>query len=67
MIRILFVDDDVNVLNAMRRSMRAMRAEWDTHFAESGAAALDHLHRLRAEVDAVVVGACTVVADVVGS
>jgi riboflavin-specific deaminase-like protein len=29
----------------------------------SGAAALDHLHRLRAEVDAVVVGACTVVAD----
>lgn len=29
----------------------------------SGAAALDHLHLLRAEVDAVVVGACTVVAD----
>jgi diaminohydroxyphosphoribosylaminopyrimidine deaminase / 5-amino-6-(5-phosphoribosylamino)uracil reductase len=29
----------------------------------SGAAALDHLHRLRAEVDAVVVGACTITAD----
>ena len=43
MIRILFVDDDVNVLNAMRRSLRSMRAEWETLFAESGAAALDIL------------------------
>ena len=29
----------------------------------NGSAALDHLHRLRAEVDAVVVGAGTIVAD----
>lgn len=43
MIRILFVDDDVNVLNAMRRSLRSMRAEWETQFADSGAAALEVL------------------------
>jgi len=43
MIRILFVDDDVNVLNAMRRTLRSMRAEWDTVFASDGASALEIL------------------------
>jgi CheY-like chemotaxis protein len=41
MIRILFVDDEVNVLQAMQRSLHGMRTEWNMVFASSGAAALD--------------------------
>jgi HD-like signal output (HDOD) protein len=52
MIRILFVDDDVNVLNAMRRTLRSMRAEWETVFAADGATALAML--AEAPVDVVV-------------
>ncbi|MEO0398942.1 MAG: response regulator [Pseudomonadota bacterium] len=37
---ILFVDDENNVLQGLRRSMRTMRKEWDMHFAEGGHAAL---------------------------
>ena len=41
MIRIVFVDDDENVLQAMGRSLRSMRSEWDMEFASSGPAALE--------------------------
>jgi putative nucleotidyltransferase with HDIG domain len=50
MIRILFVDDEVNVLSAMRRSLHGMRAEWSMEFAASGAAALQALAREPADV-----------------
>ena len=50
MIRILFVDDDVNVLNAMRRTLRSMRAEWDTVFATDGPQALEMLAQVPADV-----------------
>ncbi len=30
--RILFVDDEANVLNALRRSLRDLRERWDLHF-----------------------------------
>jgi putative nucleotidyltransferase with HDIG domain len=43
MIRILFVDDEVQVLQAMRRALHHMRSEWNMSFAESGEAALQAL------------------------
>jgi len=38
--RILFVDDEPNVLSGLQRMLRPMREEWDMVFAESGAKAL---------------------------
>jgi len=38
--RILFVDDDPNLLLGLRRMLRAMRQEWEMAFVESGQAAL---------------------------
>ena len=42
MLRILFVDDEQNVLLGIRRATRSMRHEWEMSFVESGAAALEH-------------------------
>lgn len=39
--RILFVDDEANVLNGIRRGLRHMSNTWNLMFAESGAAAFD--------------------------
>jgi putative nucleotidyltransferase with HDIG domain len=50
MIRILFVDDDVNVLEAMQRTMRPMRHEWSMEFVSSGSAALQSLANAPADV-----------------
>lgn len=36
MIRILFVDEDANVMNGLHRAMRCLRAQWDTRFALPG-------------------------------
>lgn len=41
--RILFVDDEPNVLAGIRRMLHTMRREWDLRFAESGADALEEL------------------------
>jgi HD-like signal output (HDOD) protein/ActR/RegA family two-component response regulator len=41
--RILFVDDDANVLSGLRRMLHSMRDEWEMAFAESGAQALQIL------------------------
>lgn len=38
--KILFVDDDHNVLTGLRRVMRNKRDVWDTEFANSGQSAL---------------------------
>jgi HD-like signal output (HDOD) protein/CheY-like chemotaxis protein len=40
MIRILFVDDEPNIRDGMRRMLRSMRNEWEMEFAESGDTAL---------------------------
>jgi len=48
--RIVFVDDEVNILNGIRRSLRGMRANWDMEFFTSGQAALDGLSKAPAEV-----------------
>ncbi len=39
-VRILFVDDDPNILSGLRRATHAMRATWETVFCDSGADAL---------------------------
>lgn len=39
--RILFVDDDPNVISGLRRQLRGMRDRWDMMFAGSGAEALE--------------------------
>lgn len=39
--KILFVDDDRNILDSLRLALRSMRAEWDMTFAASGAEALE--------------------------
>ncbi len=39
--RIIFVDDDVNVGQAMKRMLRPMRSQWDMVFATSGEEALE--------------------------
>ena len=41
--RILFVDDEPNVLSGLRRMLRGKRAEWEMEFCEGGARALDAL------------------------
>lgn len=41
--RILFVDDEPNLLDGLKRSLRGQRAVWDITFASSGHAALERL------------------------
>jgi putative nucleotidyltransferase with HDIG domain len=50
MIRIVFVDDEANVLEAMQRTMRPMRNEWGMEFVSSGSAALESLAKNPADV-----------------
>jgi putative nucleotidyltransferase with HDIG domain len=50
MIRIVFVDDELNVLQAMRRSLHAMRSEWNMEFVSGGAEALAALKGSAADV-----------------
>ena len=38
--RILFVDDEINLLQGLRRTLRPMQREWDMAFAENGHEAL---------------------------
>ncbi len=52
MIRILFVDDEQNVLEGLQRLLRPMRKEWDIECVESGAVALELLGK--SEFDVVV-------------
>ncbi|MEO1595250.1 MAG: response regulator [Pseudomonadota bacterium] len=39
--RIVFVDDEQNILQGLRRMLRPMRHEWEMHFADSADAALE--------------------------
>ncbi len=50
--RILFVDDEPNVLDGLRRMLRAERIRWDMHFAESADEALREV--CETDVDAIV-------------
>ncbi len=48
--RILFVDDEPNVLDGLRRMLRPMRMEWETAFALGGEEALATLAEKRFDV-----------------
>lgn len=48
--QILFVDDEPNLLNGLRRMLRPMRQNWDMHFAESGPEALHIIHQRPCDV-----------------
>lgn len=50
MIRVLFVDDEPNVLAALRRSLRNMRDEWEMEFIEGGENALTRLQQASFDV-----------------
>ncbi|MDB5312817.1 MAG: hypothetical protein JWO38_7019 [Gemmataceae bacterium] len=39
-LRVLFVDDEPNILDGLRRTLRPLRREWDMRFAGGGAEAL---------------------------
>lgn len=43
MVRVLFVDDDLNLLRAQQRMLRPQRDEWEMTFVDGGKAALDHM------------------------
>ena len=45
MTKILFVDDEPNVLSGVRRQLRGYRNEWDMSFCESGAEAVELLQK----------------------
>jgi putative nucleotidyltransferase with HDIG domain len=48
--RIVFVDDELNILQAMQRTFHSMRQEWNMEFASSAAAALESLAKAPADV-----------------
>jgi HD-like signal output (HDOD) protein/CheY-like chemotaxis protein len=48
--RILFVDDEVNVLRGIQRGLRSMNKEWEIVFCTSGAEALEALSRSHFDV-----------------
>jgi DNA-binding NtrC family response regulator len=41
--RVLFVDDEQNVLDGTRRVLHGLRSEWDMHFVDSASRALEVL------------------------
>lgn len=43
--RVLFVDDEPNILNGLRRILRPLRNEWQMEFCDSGRAALEALEK----------------------
>jgi HD-like signal output (HDOD) protein len=47
---ILFVDDEVFILDGLKRALYSMRKDWDMHFAPSGSDALKFLEDTRCDV-----------------
>ena len=48
--RLLFVDDEPQVLQGLRVSLYARRKVWDMHFAAGGAAAMELMRASRFDV-----------------
>jgi len=48
--KLLFVDDEPRVLQGLQRQLHNMRHDWDMHFVESGAKALEYMAREPVEV-----------------
>jgi putative nucleotidyltransferase with HDIG domain len=49
-IKILFVDDEINVLEGLQRMLRSQRGEWDLSFARGGREALEMMVKNRFDV-----------------
>lgn len=49
-LRVLFVDDEQNILNGLRRTLQKQRGVWDMSFAESGDEALEELGKTHFDV-----------------
>ena len=49
--RVLFVDDEVNILEGLERGLRRHRKQWEMEFLSSGAEALRRLEEERGEED----------------
>ncbi|MBL4584717.1 MAG: HDOD domain-containing protein [Pseudomonadales bacterium] len=47
---ILFVDDEINVLSGLKRSLRKQRDQWHMLFADNGASALDIFNKQTVDV-----------------
>ncbi|MBL7644664.1 MAG: HDOD domain-containing protein [Candidatus Hydrogenedentes bacterium] len=43
--RVLFVDDEINVLNGLKRMLRSVARDWSMSFAQSGEDALDAMRK----------------------
>ncbi|XPV77533.1 MAG: HDOD domain-containing protein [Desulfovibrio sp.] len=50
LVKILFVDDEPNVLSSIRRMLFPIRKEWQMQFADSGAKALELMEKTRFDV-----------------
>ncbi|KHE91903.1 MAG: HDOD domain-containing protein [Candidatus Scalindua rubra] len=48
--RILFVDDELNILQGLKRMLRPMRQEWEMEFVSNGQEALDMMSKSRFDV-----------------
>ena len=48
--RVLFVDDEPNILSGLRRILRGQRKEWDMSFVESGQLAMDAFNETPCDV-----------------
>lgn len=48
--RILFVDDEPNILKGLQRSLRPLRQKWEMHFAGGGRQALETLEKMKFDV-----------------
>ncbi len=48
--RVVFVDDEPNILRGLQRTFRRLRNEWDMDFLDGGEAALKHLSENPADV-----------------
>ncbi|MFH0785062.1 MAG: response regulator [Pseudomonadota bacterium] len=48
--KVVFVDDEPNILDGLRRTLRSLRTEYDMHFAASGREALEIMAKDRFDV-----------------
>ena len=48
--RILFVDDEQNLLDSIQRQLRPMREQWEMYFAENGRQAMELMQTTPCEV-----------------
>lgn len=47
---VLFVDDETNILDGLRRMLITMKSEWDMTFVNSGSAALEFLSKKHVDI-----------------